>query len=140
MDNEVTCHVPDDTPGGLSRDIFRATGSGSADVPAADFLIFPQGASRGTLAAARRGTLEYPDSGATVIYLVEKLEETGGETALQGPGINGTVRPLISGLAEAELGLLHEANAEFPLGLDALFLDKHGRIMCIPRSTRIGVN
>ena len=89
---------------------------------------------------ARRGTLEYPDSGATVIYLVDKLGETGGEADMHGPGINGTIRPLISGLDQAELGLLRKTNAEFPLGLDALFLDTDGRIMCIPRSTRIGVN
>lgn len=138
MDNEVTYYVADDAPDGLSLEIFRFTGSNRADIGMADFLIFPAGTSRGRLSGARRGTLEYPDKGATVVYLVERLGETGGEAAMHGPGINGTVRPLINGLVKAELGLLRAANAEFPLGLDAMFLDSDGRIMCIPRSTRIG--
>lgn len=138
MDNEVTYYVADDAPDGLSLEIFRFTGSNRADIDTADFLIFPDGTSGGGLSGARRGTLEYPDKGATAVYLVEQLGETGSETELHGPGINGTVRPLIGGLDKAELGLLREANAEFPLGLDAMFLDTDGRIMCIPRSTRIG--
>lgn len=140
MDNEVTCNVLDDPQNDLSREILRCTGSNQADSETADFLVFPQGTSRETLPAARRGTLEYPDCGATVVYLVDELCESGGEVELQGPGINGTLRPVINGLAAVELELLRQVNAEFPLGLDALFLDKHGRIMCIPRSTRIGVN
>lgn len=140
MDHEVTHYAGDDESGDLSREILRVTGSSRAAMNTADFLVFPAGTSRDALAKARRGTLEYPDSGATVVFLVEELGETGGGTELHGPGIDGTARPLISGLAEAELGLLREANVEFPLGLDALFLDDGGRIMCIPRSTRIGVN
>ncbi|MDR3581255.1 MAG: phosphonate C-P lyase system protein PhnH [Oryzomonas sp.] len=140
MDHEVTHYVADDEPGDLSREILRLTGSSRAAMDTADFLVFPTGTSRDALAKARRGTLEYPDKGATVVFLVERLGETGGKAQLHGPGIDGTARPLISGLAEAELRLLRDANAEFPLGLDALFLDAEGRIMCIPRSTRIGVN
>jgi len=139
MDHEVTFYVMEKKSFGLSHEIFRCTGSNRADIDTADFLIFPEGTSRGTLTGAKRGTLEYPDIGATAVYLVEKLGETGGETEMHGPGINGTVHPMISGLAKTEFGLLREANAEFPLGLDALFLDTDGRIMCIPRSTRIGV-
>ena len=140
MDHEVTHYVADDESGNLSREILRITGSSRAAVDTADFLVFPTGTSRDALAKARRGTLEYPDNGASLVFLVEQLGETGGKAEMHGPGIDGTVRPLISGLAEAELGMLREANAEFPLGLDALFLDAKGRIMCIPRSTRIGVN
>ena len=138
IDNEVSFFVLDDPSGYLSQEISRSTGSTSKDIPVADFLIFPAGTSRGTVTGARRGTLEYPDSGATAVYLVEKLGGNGGPVALHGPGINGTVHPLISEPAGAELALLREANAEFPLGLDAIFLDRDGMVMCIPRSTRIG--
>ena len=116
MDHEVTYFVMENKSDGLSHEIFRFIGSNRADIDTADFLIFPEGTSRGTLTGAKRGTLEYPDSGATVVYLVEKLGEMGGEVEMHGPGINGTVRPLISGLAKSEFGLLREANAEFPLG------------------------
>jgi len=140
MDHEVTYFAMDTGPDGLSREISRYTGSRRADIDTADFLIFPEGTSQGALGGAKRGTPEYPDIGATAVYLVEKLGETGGEVEMRGPGINGTVRPLISGLAKTEFGLLREANAEFPLGVDALFLDPDGRVMCIPRSTRFGGN
>jgi alpha-D-ribose 1-methylphosphonate 5-triphosphate synthase subunit PhnH len=140
MDNEVTCHVADDRPEALCDAICRATGSRPAGLGAADFVVFPAGTSRGSLAGVKRGTLEYPDQGATVVYLVEELGETGGIAELQGPGIEDRLRPLIRGLDAAETGLLREANAEFPLGVDALFMDRDGRIMCIPRSTRIGVD
>jgi alpha-D-ribose 1-methylphosphonate 5-triphosphate synthase subunit PhnH len=140
MDNEVTHHVLDDPAGALSLEISRCTGSAATGPAACDFLIFPEGTSRGAVSQARRGTLEFPDKGATAVYLVERIEETGGRLKLSGPGIDGTVCPLISGPAESELGLLREANAEFPLGIDAMFLDRDGRILCIPRSTRIGVN
>ena len=140
MDNEVTCYVMDGGQDGLSFDIAMCTGGKQADCNTADFLIFPEGSSHGMLTDAKRGTLEYPDSGATVIYLVSELHDSGGEVTLQGPGINGIVRPLIRGLAPDELEMLRAVNAEFPLGVDTLFLDTAGRIMCIPRSTRIGRN
>jgi len=140
MDHETTYFVMENESDGLSDEIFRHTGGNLADIDTADFLIFPEGTSRGTLTGAKRGTPEYPDIGATAVYLVEKLGELGGEMEMHGPGIDGTIRPLISGLAKAEISLLREANSEFPLGVDALFLDTEGRIMCIPRSTRIEGN
>jgi alpha-D-ribose 1-methylphosphonate 5-triphosphate synthase subunit PhnH len=140
IDNEVSFFVLDDTSGQLSGEISRSTGSSRRELAAADFLIFPEGTSKGTVTGARRGTLEYPDSGATAVYLVESLAETGGPVALTGPGIDGAVHPSIGAPAGAELALLREANAEFPLGLDAIFLDRDGRVICIPRSTRIGEN
>jgi alpha-D-ribose 1-methylphosphonate 5-triphosphate synthase subunit PhnH len=138
IDNEVGFFVLDDPSERLSLEISRSTGSVRKDSAEADFLIYPEGTSRGTVTGARRGTLEYPDSGATALYLVEKLAESGGPLALLGPGIDGCVRPAISAPAGAELALLREANAEFPLGLDAIFLDRDGQVMCLPRSTRIG--
>jgi len=138
MDNEVTYYVVDIESVNLSDEIAGQTGARRADCATADFLIFPAGDSRGEVANARRGTLEYPDSGATVIYRVDELQETGGAAALHGPGIDGTVTPLIRGLATEELERLRDVNAEYPLGVDALFLDNRGSVMWIPRSTRIG--
>jgi alpha-D-ribose 1-methylphosphonate 5-triphosphate synthase subunit PhnH len=86
----------------------------------------------------KRGTLEYPDGGATLVYLIEEIAGEGGATELSGPGVNGTASPLFIGLAASELMGLREINAEYPLGVDAMFLDTNGRIACIPRSTRIG--
>jgi alpha-D-ribose 1-methylphosphonate 5-triphosphate synthase subunit PhnH len=137
MDNEVTYCVVADEPEALAGAVSRHTGSRQADPGTADFLIFRDGGSRGLVRDAKRGTLEYPDKGATAIYLVEKLGESGGGATLRGPGIDGVAQPVIEGLAAGELGLLREMNSEFPLGVDAVFLDRLGCITCIPRSTRI---
>lgn len=112
------------------------------DLSEADFIIVLNGESRGEILKTKRGTLEYPDRGATVIYRVESLENgTNGKTTalLKGPGIKTDIAPVVQGLAKNELSYLKEINSEYPLGIDCIFLDGAGGIMCIPRSTRIEV-
>ena len=36
-----------------------------------------------------------------------------------------------------ELASIQDANKDFPLGIDCIFLDRTGKIACIPRSTTI---
>ena len=140
MDNEVTFTIIGDVDNIMADALAYHTGSTRTDVSEADFVLARQGATDGLLTTIKRGTLEYPDKGATVLYLIDDITDEGGAAALTGPGINGTVRPSFTGLAAGELAGLREANAEYPLGVDAVFLDKSGRIACIPRSTRIGGN
>ncbi|MEA3544779.1 MAG: phosphonate C-P lyase system protein PhnH, partial [Thermodesulfobacteriota bacterium] len=59
---------------------------------------------------------------------------------LSGPGIEDNIYPKIDGLAAQELNQLKEVNTEYPLGIDCIFIDQNGQLMCIPRSTRIGEN
>jgi alpha-D-ribose 1-methylphosphonate 5-triphosphate synthase subunit PhnH len=106
----------------------------------ADYIVVGKGSSSGTLAHYKKGSLEFPDNSATILYLVEKLNEGNGEIVLTGPGVNGSVSLGIVGLGTDALLQLREANSEFPLGVDAIFLDRHGCIACIPRSSRIGAN
>lgn len=139
MDNEVSFFVIDDDGDAVLNAVFRQTGSCPATIEEADFVIACRGSSKGLLSGLKRGTLEYPDTGATVVYLVDDINiEGGGRFTLSGPGINGTIRPSFTGLDDAELVQLREVNNEFPLGIDALFLDRAGKITGIPRSTRIG--
>ena len=138
MDNEVTFSVIGDDVGTLATTLCLHTGSSQTDIGTSDFVIATRGTTDGKLSHLKRGTLEYPDKGATLIYLVDEIAEEGGTAELSGPGIKGTVSPLFLGLAAAELAGLREVNAEYPLGVDAMFLDTNGRIACIPRSTRIG--
>jgi alpha-D-ribose 1-methylphosphonate 5-triphosphate synthase subunit PhnH len=44
---------------------------------------------------------------------------------------------VIDGLNSNDLELLFEINSDFPLGVDTLFVDEAGRIVAIPRSTRM---
>jgi alpha-D-ribose 1-methylphosphonate 5-triphosphate synthase subunit PhnH len=110
------------------------------------------GESNGEILKAKRGTLEYPDTGATVIYSICSLSQIppspplvkGGirgdlKLTLKGPGINGEISPFLSGVSKREFLYLKEINSEYPLGIDSVFIDSANRIMCIPRSTRIEV-
>jgi alpha-D-ribose 1-methylphosphonate 5-triphosphate synthase subunit PhnH len=136
IDNEVSFAVIGDKD--MEKAISRHTDSLPVSAEEADFIIVRQGTTRGNLANFKRGSLEYPDTGATVIYLVEALSQATG-VVLSGSGINGTVSLQITGLDPSELQLLRQVNSEFPLGVDAIFLDQSGHIACIPRSSRIGV-
>jgi alpha-D-ribose 1-methylphosphonate 5-triphosphate synthase subunit PhnH len=110
------------------------------------------GESNGEILKAKRGTLEYPDTGATVIYSICSLSQIppypplvkGGirgdlRLTLKGPGINGEISPFLSGVSKREFLYLKEINSEYPLGIDSVFIDSANRIMCIPRSTTIEV-
>ncbi len=137
VDHEATFHVHGDDA--LAREVRRATGGEPAPLDRADFVIFPAGESGELLRRVKRGTLEYPDEGATAIYLVRGIEGAGGAAVLRGPGIRDRSSPRIGGLAANELALLREVNRDFPLGVDAVFLAPGGRVLCVPRSTRIEV-
>lgn len=140
VDREVTVHVGGAAGVALQRELAWATGGRPGCLEAADFVVFPDGESAGGVLRAKRGTLEYPDVGATAIYAVRRCAPDGGRAVLRGPGIRDAARPALEGLGAGELGWLREANREFPLGVDAMFLDPDGRVICIPRSTRIEEN
>ena len=138
MDNEVSFAVIDDRE--VEASLAQHTGSRPVPPKEADYIIVPHGTTGGMLAGLKRGSLEYPDTGATIIYLVEELGEEKGGIVLSGPGVKSTISLHVKGIHESEFKYLQKMNSEFPLGIDALFLDKSGRIACIPRSSKIGVN
>jgi len=137
MDNEVSFAVIGDRD--METVLARHTDSRPVSSDDADYIVVRNGTTQGKLANFKRGSLEYPDTGATVLYLVEEVSEAAG-VVLSGPGVNGTASLRITGLDPSELQLLRQVNSEFPLGVDAIFLDQGGNLACIPRSSRIGVN
>jgi len=152
IDHEVTFSVYGPLKEEWEYRIIRSTGSRRANIEHADFLIILSGSSDGSILHAKRGSLEYPDTGATVIYSVNSLFQTsympnvvnGGTNndvmvELKGPGINGRITTFIGGINKDELHYLKEINSEYPLGVDSIFIDAKNRIMCIPRSTKIEV-
>ncbi|NPU84540.1 MAG: phosphonate C-P lyase system protein PhnH [Syntrophaceae bacterium] len=114
-----------------------------ADVRQADFVIVAEGDSAGEVLRAKRGTLQYPDASATIVFQVRSLlcgVEVRPRAALKGPGIREEILlGAFQGLEKRELQYLREANTEFPLGVDAVFVDDAGHILCIPRSTDIRI-
>jgi len=143
LDHEVCFSVLGAETESLEKAVSRLTGSRSAAAADADFVIVPDGKSGGAILRARRGTLEYPDSGATAIYAVKSLEGGDGSfvsaaaAVLKGPGIRGEIAVAIVGTSPEELADIKEMTSNFPLGIDCVFVDEAGMVMCIPRSTRI---
>ncbi len=142
LDHEVGFSVIGTEKEYLETSISKLTGSPVRDISDADFIIVSDGESKGEILKAKRGSLEYPDRGATVVYLVKSLDgRDNGKTIvlLKGPGIRNDISPVIHGLGRNELYYIKKINSEFPLGIDCIFIDGANRIMCIPRSTRIEV-
>ncbi len=143
LDNEVTFFLLGSGPDYMEAEIFELTRSTVSDIVSADFIIIPDGRSGGELLKAKRGSLDYPDAGATVIYIIDSLgDRSNGKSRilLKGPGIKDGLEILVGGPVKDELLCIKEANAEFPLGIDCIFIDRSDKIMCIPRSTMIEVN
>jgi alpha-D-ribose 1-methylphosphonate 5-triphosphate synthase subunit PhnH len=144
LDHEVRFSVLGKETGSLEKAVARLTGGRCAAVADADFVIVPGGKSRGAIKKARRGTLEYPDAGATAIYAVQSLGEGGAgagvseaAAVLKGPGVKGEIAVAIVGTNPEELADIKEMTNDFPLGIDCVFVDEAGMVLCIPRSTRI---
>ena len=67
-----------------------ATGASLVPVDRADFLVVDGSDSRGGLIAARRGSHEYPEDGATVIYSLDGAGVPSSDrfrVRLEGPGL-----------------------------------------------------
>jgi alpha-D-ribose 1-methylphosphonate 5-triphosphate synthase subunit PhnH len=93
------------------------------------------------------GTLLEPEMSATVFYCVEQLAEagqhqsdqTGGTTLeLRGPGIAEQQRIRIWGPQHADWDAVLAARRGYPLGIDIYLVDRVGRCVGLPRTTKIG--
>jgi alpha-D-ribose 1-methylphosphonate 5-triphosphate synthase subunit PhnH len=126
----------------------------------ADFL-FLNGADAMWICQAKKGTLSYPEEGATLVLSVDQLAPDGSgvdqlapdggrrwqdqETDLSqglrlrltGPGIEKETHLGVWGLSRDFFKEWTACNQEFPLGVDLILADKSGRICALPRSTQI---
>jgi phosphonate C-P lyase system protein PhnH len=140
FDQETSFAVTGPGASSLTEELRLATGARPVGVPEADFLVVLGPWTDGALRCARRGRPENPEEGATVLYLLDRLRGVPptGSFRLRGPGIRPGVdqMPEMPGLFRDELRLLGEVNGEFPLGVDAFFLDRES-VMAVPRSVGI---
>ncbi|MDP4029050.1 MAG: phosphonate C-P lyase system protein PhnH [Gallionella sp.] len=85
------------------------------------------------------GTLEAPETGATLLLRVESLHsnETGDvRLHLSGPGIRQRVAISVNGLHPAWITSRNDWVANFPLGVEMVLCDAH-RFVALPRTTKI---
>src|SRR2546430_8338331 len=104
----------------------------------ADFVLIRGGDSGGELARVRQGTMLDPALGASAIYELDAVGEGPVALSLTGPGVAPRPRTLrLTGLAEAEVGLIQRTRAEYPRGVDVLLVDRAGRCAALPRSSTV---
>jgi alpha-D-ribose 1-methylphosphonate 5-triphosphate synthase subunit PhnH len=116
-----------------------STRTGCRLLPAdqAEFVLAGIGGAGLRIAELRVGDPDYPDRGSTLLYLAEEIHPDGGSWWWSGPGIQSRLAPSVTGVPDGEWSMLRLANSSYPCGVDAIFLDRDGRVAALPRSTRL---
>jgi alpha-D-ribose 1-methylphosphonate 5-triphosphate synthase subunit PhnH len=97
------------------------------------------------IATLTKGDALHPEFGTRLLIAVEGLSQAAGNVpgevvlTLSGPGVPGTRRLRVSGLARAVFEALVEANADFPAGIDTFLVTPDGTVAGLPRSTRVEI-
>ena len=110
----------------------------------ADYVIFDGAGFEGDFSLLKRGTLEFPESSATALLCVGRLEsqpaelDSGVTLLLSGPGVKTSVSISVSGLDPRYLEERARANRFYPLGIDIFLVDERGRVAGIPRTSKVG--
>jgi alpha-D-ribose 1-methylphosphonate 5-triphosphate synthase subunit PhnH len=136
LDHEVSFCVKGANSGTLAGLINAETGAKAADISQADYVITPAEGIGDELFSAKRGSLEYPDKGATIIYYGAKSDENG-KFIFAGPGVPDGGICLDPGIPDDEIKKLAEINHGFPLGVDAVIVCEKAALLCMPRSLKI---
>jgi len=142
LDQEVSfAGVGPPDPAQMSGDIHRWTHARPALPSEADFLIVAGSDSHGQVSKLKRGTAEMPDRGATLIYFLTQPVGSSSSDGVfvSGPGIPPPGKkdfPSL-GLSAGEFGAIRQANQEFPMGIDCLFIGSDGTVAGLPRSAVI---
>jgi len=138
LDHEVSFCLEPKGDAGFSTMLTETTGSRLSSTDRADYIVITDGAGPDVIRKAKKGTLAFPDSNATLIFCVDDDLERPN-VKLSGPGIPDAspCQPTLGGLTDGVYRALRAANAAFPLGLDCMVVTPTGRVMCIPRSSTI---
>ncbi len=145
LDHEVSlCVVGSNRGPTLFSALTAATGVRADTLEQADFVFVADGRDRRSARRAKHGSPEAPQDGATLVYCLDGAPANSADRLrirLSGPGIAATdgIAPELPGIALETFQQLLEVNADYPLGVDALFVRPDGQLMGLPRSTRIRV-
>jgi alpha-D-ribose 1-methylphosphonate 5-triphosphate synthase subunit PhnH len=128
----------------LLQALVAATQVRTQSLEAADFIFVCGAWSQGGVRSAKRGRLQFPEEGATVVYCMDSPLAGASDRfciRLTGPGIAGPggIAPEMGGVPVEEFQELMAVNADYPSGVDAFFVRPNGELMALPRSTRIHV-
>lgn len=140
LDAEVSFNVVSDNSIDVISTISQITYAKIKPIEEADY-VFVLSDSIDKLKEAyekvKEGTLIDPNLSATIIAEVFKISDEK-ELELSGPGIEEKNYIKISG-NYGWVKARENKNKEYPLGVDSIFLDSDGQVICIPRTTKIKI-
>ncbi len=127
----------------VASTLARATGASVArDIGEADIVVVLGAGEPSVLRALRRGSALQPERGARLGLRAAGLRADGPADVvltLSGPGVAGTRRLGVDGIAGGLFLALAEVNGSFPAGVDTWLVDDGGQVAAISRSTRLRV-
>jgi len=119
-----------------ARLLSQITYAKETEIERADFIFVEEEEDLiPALERAKRGDLENPQTGATVITRARTLER-GNHWIAEGPGIKKP-KDLLLGLTTEWDKVREEINREYPLGVDILLTDQSTHLMALPRTTKL---
>jgi alpha-D-ribose 1-methylphosphonate 5-triphosphate synthase subunit PhnH len=125
----------------ITRYIELNTGSQSRKLQQADFILCLDPSLNGRFPELKKGTLNQPNTGATVFYLLDRLaglpDSQAMELGLTGPGIQDIQSVYVCGLDPGELEQWGHYKSDYPMGVDIYLVSRSGNIIGIPRSVNI---
>ena len=139
LDGEVSFNIVSKDSANISSIISQITYSKLKPIEEADYIFVMNDSTDRFLANvykdAKLGNLVNPNKSATIIAEFDSFDE-GCEIKLNGPGIKNINRINISGNIEW-INARANKNYEYPLGVDAIYIDKNHKVICFPRTTQI---
>lgn len=147
LDHEVTfCLLgQDDTAHELGAQLADLTSSHSAGREQANYVVTLQAPDASLVSQLNFGNLLYPDTSTTLICLVSDLaprgldKHNGTLLALDGPGVAERQTVWVAGTEATFFNALNTVNARYPLGIDVICVTSAGRVVGLPRSTRLTI-
>ncbi len=147
-DVETRVHVVDTPTSVWAEAVTSATGARPAHVNEADLIAVPADARdqfTSIFTLAHPGTAFSPESAARLMIGVHDIRSHGASASVgvqllvRGPGVDGERVLCIDGLTEADVAAWCTTNSRFPAGIDVWFTTDDGRIVAIPRSSRLDI-
>jgi alpha-D-ribose 1-methylphosphonate 5-triphosphate synthase subunit PhnH len=132
---------------GAAEFVYRQTQARAVSAPEAEFLILngDAHAAAEAIKGAKTGSLEFPETGATVILQVASVSPAPLSNCLKltltGPGIETEAIVYVAGMSSNLLEVIESRNREFPLGIDTILvcdsLSTGPCVLSLPRTTKV---
>lgn len=138
LDTEVTFKVFSEREEEVTIMINQLTYAKAVEAEKADFIFVLQDAEErleDALDRAKIGDLVNPHESATIIVETDAVSN-GDQLVLKGPGIEYEQSVQVQTKGKWT-HVRNYKNAEFPLGIDLIFVDPENRMLCLPRTTQI---